>query len=102
MLEIQGEEGIISIDEKDFIRFSNKAKIMTFELNSKTKEWLNVKTLKVKLLIICIFFPERDIPRFSINSISNLLTIFASVEKPIFGIYKKNKQKRIKVTLIFE
>ncbi|MCH5234115.1 MAG: hypothetical protein J1E16_02385 [Muribaculaceae bacterium] len=100
--EIQGKEGIISIDEKDFINFSSKAKIKTFEQNCKPKEWLNKKTLKVQRLIICIFIPKREIKKFKIEWISNILTIFESIKQPIFGIYINNKQKRIKITLISE
>ena len=100
--EIQGNNGIIGIDEKDFINFSAKVNIKTFHLNYKLKEWLNKKKIKVQRLIICISIPEREIQKFKIGWITNILTIFVSVEKPIFGIYKNNKQKRIKITLIFE
>lgn len=53
--EIQGEERIISNDEKELFGFFNKAKIKTFELNGKLRERFNKKTLKVQRLIICIF-----------------------------------------------
>ena len=100
--EICENEAIISLDQKDFIGFSNKVKIKSFELNSRTKKWLNKKTSKVQRLIICVIFPKKDLPRFTFEWISYFLTIFVAVEKPIFGIYKKDKQKRTKITLIFE
>lgn len=100
--EIQGNEGIINIDEKDFINFSSKADIKTFKLNYKLKEWLNKETLKVQRLIFCIFIPEREINKFQIDGISNFLNKLESLEQPIFGIYINNNLKRIKITLIFE
>ena len=100
--EIQGREGTISIDEKDLLGFTNKAKIKSFELNHNLKKWENEKTLQVQKLIICIFYTERYLERFTIDGISYLLTKFVSVDKPIFGIYKNDKLKRIKITLIFE
>lgn len=102
--EIKGKEGIINIDESDFINFSSKAKITTFEINSFHKVCFSKKTLKCQRLIICIIgpIPEGEIKKFIIERISNILSIFETTYQPIFGIYRDNKRKRIKITLIFE
>ena len=100
--EISENEAVISLDQNDFNSFSSNVNIITLQGSQDYNEWLKKKVVKAKSLLICVLLPKDTTSINLADWISNILTIFVSVEKPIFGIYKKDKQKRTKITLIFE